>query len=114
MSRSRNSSIATLPAVENGYFPGIQRSGDGKTLLITYAWGRNARPTTFPEIKCFSASGAVLASLPHGTATMDPTGQILLYRELLATGLGRTGIVDLATGNVAWISPAATMRFAYE
>jgi hypothetical protein len=105
--------IATLPALENGWFPNVQASADGKTL-ITYAWGRNAAPKIFPDIKCFSASGAVLATLPYGTASMDPTGQILLYREAAGTVLGRTGIVDLATGTVAWISAAPQTRFMYE
>lgn len=109
------STIATLPALENGWTPSIQRSADGNALLITYGWARNAAPRApFPDIKCFSASGAVLATLPYGTATMDPTGQIVLYREVLATTLGRTGIVNLATGNVAWINPAPMMQFGYE
>jgi len=31
-----------------------------------------------------------------------------------ATSLGRTGIVNLATGNIAWIDPAPMMQFAFE
>ena len=97
--------IATLPRWKTAIFPSIQRSADGETLLITYGWARNARPTTRPDLKVFSTSGAALASLPYGTATMDPTGQIILHREALATGgLGPPGIVNLATGNIARIS----------
>ena len=40
-----------------------------------------ARRPTYPDIKCLSLTGQVLATMPHGLAQVDATGQMVLLQE---------------------------------
>jgi hypothetical protein len=100
--------IAMLPALESGWISQLIMNADRRTVMVTHAWARNARPLTSPDMLCYSASGQLLATFPQGAAELDATGQIVLLRAGSSSpNAGQTAIVDLASGQTHWLGNVA-------
>ena len=107
--------IATLPPLDDGgWLPQLIVNANRSVVVVEYVWPLNRLPFSFPEVKCLSATGQLLASLPAGTPTVDDSGQLVLLRE---AGLGisyRLGIANLATGAFTWLGTPVSAAIVYE
>ena len=85
--------IATisLPERSRGHAQ-LSVSGNGSVAVVSFtAWGLGSAPTgPYPDIECLSLTGQVLATLPHGLAEVDATGQMVVLQEGRARA-GRAG-----------------------
>ena len=107
--------IATLPEIPSGYNVSLSMDPGRRVVMVGYRWPGQIPIAPNPDILCYSASGQLLASIPHGAVELDRTGQIaLLYSSSGSTNAGQYAIVDLASGQTHWLGTVAAATFVYE
>ena len=108
--------IATLPASPSGWTTTLITNADRRTVLVRPDWLLGSSvPAPRPDILCYNAAGALLATIPWGGAELDDTGQIVLVRGAVgSTNAGQSGVLDLARGEIRWIGAAQSAVIVYE
>jgi hypothetical protein len=107
--------IATLPTVAALWTPRLITNPDRRTVIVVYDWNSNSQPANFPDSRCYTAGGQLVATLTYGAVDLDDTGQIVLLRGLTgSTNPGQYAIVDLASGETHWLGNATAATIVYE